>query len=69
MIDDAPRTQRIYIHLRNMCMTDEARKSLDLFRTAMEEREKRMAGLDEGRGKEVREKKGFFEKLTGRGGR
>ena len=66
MHDDARRTRRVYIHLRSLCMTDEAKQSLDEFKVIMDARERK---ITEGGGKlgpKIREKRGFFQGLMGK---
>lgn len=36
LTDDERRTRRIFVHLQGLCVTDEARASLDAFQTAYE---------------------------------
>lgn len=67
MHDAERRNRRVYIHLRSLCTTDEARASLDEFRGVMEGREQRLGGGV--RGKVVREKQGWLEGLMGKGRR
>ena len=61
MHDDARRTRRVYIHLRSLCMTDEAKQSLDEFKVIMDARERK---ITEGGGKlrpKIREKRRVFQ--------
>ena len=53
------RLRRAYIYLRSLCTTDEARASLDKFKTIMEAREQKMVGGPQG--KVVKEKQGWLE--------
>ena len=66
MHDEARRNRRVYIHLRSLCMTDEAKESLDSFKAMMEERERKMAEGGGKLGPKIREKKGFFQGLMGK---
>lgn len=63
MHDTDRRDRRVYIHLRSLCTTDEARKSLDEFKVIMEVREKKMVGPQ---GKAIKEKQGWLEGLMGK---
>ena len=58
------RNRRVYIHLRSLCTTDEARASLDDFKAAMEAREAKTAGGPQG--KAVKEKQGWLDGLMGK---
>ena len=64
MHDTERRKRRVYIHLRSLCTSDEARTSLDEFKAIMEAREEKMAGG--ARGKAVKEKQGWLEGLMGK---
>ena len=64
MHDTERRNRRVYIHLRSLCTTNEARASLDEFKTVMEAREQKMAGGPQG--KAVKEKQGWLEGLMGK---
>ena len=64
MHDTDRRNRRVYIHLRSLCTTDEARASLDEFKGIMEAREKKMTAGP--RGKTVKEKQGWLEGLMGK---
>lgn len=64
MHDAERRNRRVYIHLRSLCTTDEARASLDEFKGVMEAREKKMAAGPQG--KTVKEKQGWLEGLMGK---
>ncbi|KAL2048684.1 hypothetical protein N7G274_000596 [Stereocaulon virgatum] len=66
MHDDARRTRRVYIHLRSLCMTDEAKQSLDDFKTMMDARERKIAEGGGKLGPKIREKRGFFQGLMGK---
>ena len=66
MHDDARRTRRVYIHLRSLCMTDEAKQSLDEFKTMMDARERKIAEGGGKLGPKIREKRGFFQGLMGK---
>lgn len=63
MHDTERRNRRVYIHLRSLCTTAEARASLDDFKAAMEARERKMAGPQ---GRAVKEKQGWLEGLMGK---
>ncbi|KAM0799978.1 hypothetical protein BDR22DRAFT_272872 [Usnea florida] len=75
MHDTERRDRRVYIHLRSLCTTEEARASLDEFRAGVERREREREGMGMGvgggkvRGKVVREKQGWLEGLMGKGRR
>lgn len=58
------RNRRVYIHLRSLCTTDEARASLDSFKAMMEAREMKMTAGPQG--KTVKEKQGWLEGLMGK---
>lgn len=64
MHDTDRRNRRVYIHLRSLCTTDEARASLDEFKGIMEAREKKMTAGPQG--KAVKEKQGWLEGLMGK---
>ncbi|KAL9134703.1 MAG: hypothetical protein Q9175_004116 [Cornicularia normoerica] len=64
MHDTDRRNRRVYIHLRSLCTTDEARASLDEFKGTMEAREKKMTAGPQG--KAVKEKQGWLEGLMGK---
>lgn len=64
MHDADRRNRRVYIHLRSLCTTDEARASLDGFKAVMEAREKQI--LAGPQGKAVKEKQGWLEGLMGK---
>lgn len=64
MHDEVQRNRRIWIHLKSLCTTDEARESLALFKVRMEEREKKMEGGI--KGAKIKEKQGFFQALMGK---
>jgi hypothetical protein len=69
MNDEVRRNRRVFIHLRNLCMTDEAKESLDEFMTKVEDRQQRMdEAATQPKGKIIKAKKGFFEKLKGKHG-
>lgn len=73
LTDDERRTRRIFVHLQGLCVTDEARASLDAFQTAYE---KVGAGAGAGaqkgkggagaKGVEAKGAGGFLEKLMGK---
>lgn len=64
MHDTDRRNRRVYIHLRSLCTTDEARASLEEFKAIMEAREKKMMAGPQG--KTVKEKQGWLEGLMGK---
>ncbi|KAF6233825.1 hypothetical protein HO173_008037 [Letharia columbiana] len=64
MHDTDRRNRRVYIHLRSLCTTEEARASLDEFKGIMEAREKKIAAGSQG--KTVKEKQGWLEGLMGK---
>lgn len=64
MHDTDRRNRRVYIHLRSLCTTDEARASLEEFKAIMEAREKKASGGP--KGKSVKEKQGWLEGLMGK---
>lgn len=64
MHDTDRRNRRVYIHLRSLCTTEEARASLDEFKGIMEAREKKMTAGSQG--KTVKEKQGWLEGLMGK---
>ena len=64
MHDTDRRNRRVYIHLRSLCTTDEARASLEEFKAIMEAREKAAAAGPQG--KTVKEKQGWLEGLMGK---
>lgn len=69
MNDEVRRNRRVFIHLRNYCMTDEARASLNEFMDKMENRQQRVEeAATQPKGKIIKAKKGFFEKLKGKHG-
>lgn len=73
MHDDTRRLRRVFVYLRSLCTTKEAIDSLEAFQHmwAMREQGGSVAapqvygGASTG-GKKVKEKRGVFEKLTGR---
>lgn len=64
MHDTGRRNRRVYVHLRSLCTTDEARASLEAFKAIMEAREEKMAAGPQG--KAVKEKQGWLEGLMGK---
>ena len=60
MHDDTRRMRRVFIHLRSLCMTDEARDSLAAFQKKYDEKMEREQG-----GNSKNEKKGVLEKVFG----
>lgn len=76
MHDDSRRLRRVFIHLRGLCANQKAIDSLEAFQQmwAMREYGREGGGNEMARevsssntsGKKVKEKKGVFEKLTGR---
>ena len=79
LTDDERRTRRIFVHLQGLCVTDEARASLDAFQTAYEKvgagggagagagakAEKGRGGAG-AKGGEAKGAGGFLEKLMGK---
>lgn len=74
--DDERRTRRIFVHLQGLCVTDEARASLDEFQRAWEKKEGgggggRRVGAEKGKGggagqAESKGAAGFLDKLMGK---
>jgi len=64
MNDEERRKKRVYIHLKSLCTTNEARESLAAFKIFMEERDKAMSGGP--KGSKIKEKHGFFQSLMGK---
>lgn len=50
LADDERRSRRIFVHLQGLCVTDEARASLDAFQTAYEKVGRGGAGAGAGAG-------------------
>lgn len=62
--DDERRTRRIFVHLQGLCVTDEARKSLDEFQVAYE---RKLAGKGGGGGGVAEKGKAVVAKGGGAG--
>lgn len=72
MHDDTRRMHRVFVYLRSLCTTKEAIDSLEAFQRTWAIREQggsvaahQVFGGSSG-GKKIKEKRGVFEKLTGR---
>lgn len=69
MNDEPRRNRRVFLHLRNYCMTEEAKESLNEFMNTIENRQQKMEeAATQPKGRIIKAKKGFFEKLKGKHG-